>query len=146
MRQGWARALVGALLVAALAEGSRQLAFANGTLSLLWPVAGVGPVLLLRWRGAGVAALGLGMALWAAWRYGHAGPWIPVVMLAGVIGPAAVAWLVRPTWRTESRPFHRLRPVLQWLRAQLLVASPLAASVGTLAVWGTGVGNDASGP
>jgi len=38
MRQGLVRVIVGALLVAALAEGSRQLAFANGTLSCFhWP-------------------------------------------------------------------------------------------------------------
>ncbi|TSE36399.1 EAL domain-containing protein [Tepidimonas charontis] len=142
MKASLMRIFVGALVVAALAEASRQLAFADGSFSLLWPVAGVGPVLLLRWRVAGLAALVLGMALWAVWRYGHVWMWVPVITLAGVVGPIAVAGWVRTSWNAEPQPFHQLSLVLRWLWAQLLVAAPLAASVGTLAVMGTAAGGD----
>jgi len=122
------------LAVAALAELSRRLAFSDQSLSLVWPIAGFGLGMLYRWGWAGWASLAGGLAVWASWRYGQAPLAVPAVVLAGSIGPTAVWLVTRRTLRKTSRPFERLAVITRWLKAQLLLGAPLAATLGVAAL------------
>lgn len=122
--------LAGAL-AAGSAEASRLLAFADGGLSLFWPVAGIGLAMLHRWGWGGLVTLYGGLVLWALWAYPQlplAAPW---VALAACVGPTLVWWLTRQRWSALDAPFSHGRAVGHFLRIQLLLGAPLAALVGT---------------
>lgn len=122
--------LAGAL-VAGSAEASRLLAFADGGLSLFWPVAGMGLAMLHRWGWQGLVALYSGLLAWAWWAYPQAPAAVPWVALAGCVGPLAVWRLTRQRWQDVAQPFGHMAGVGLFLRAQLLVGAPLAALLGT---------------
>ena len=121
-------------MAALSAEVSRQLAFADGGLSLFWPVAGIGLAMLHRWGWSGLAALYGGLLLWAVLAYPHAPLAAPWVALASCIGPFAVWRLTQRRWQGLDAPFSASAGVGQFLRAELLVGAPLAALVGTAAL------------
>lgn len=127
--------LAGAL-AAASAEASRLLAFADGGLSLFWPVAGIGLAMLHRWGWQGLLALYTGLLLWAFNAYPQQ-PWAaPWVALASSIGPLAVWRLTRQRWEGQRSPFNHITSVSRFLQAELLVGAPLAAGLGTgLLLW-----------
>lgn len=125
-----------ALIIAISAEVSRTLAFADGGLSLFWPVAGMGFAMAHRWGWAGVGALWLGLVAWAVVAYPQVGWAAPLVGLAGTVGPLLVWRLTQALARQFVQPFDRLQGVVRIMAAQLLVGSPVAALVGTsLFVW-----------
>jgi len=122
--------LAGAL-AAASAEASRLLAFADGGLSLFWPVAGIGLAMLYRWGWQGLLALYSGLLMWALNAYPQqlwAAPW---VALASTIGPLAVWRLTSQHWQGQRSPFNHIARVSRFLQAELLVGAPLAALLGT---------------
>nr|WP_246316347.1 EAL domain-containing protein [Tepidicella baoligensis] len=119
-----------ALWVVALAELSRQLAFSDQSLSLVWPISGFGLAMLYRWQWRGLLALLAGLVAWSGWHYGANPLAVPAVALAGSIGPAAVWAATRRTMSEEPRPFERIASVTRWLKAELLVGAPLAATCG----------------
>lgn len=122
--------LAGAL-AAGSAEASRLLAFADGGLSLFWPVAGIGLAMLHRWGWHGLLALYSGLLAWAWWAYPQSPSAAPWVALASCVGPLAVWRLTRERWQDLEHPFSHIRGVGSFLRAELLVGAPLAALVGT---------------
>lgn len=133
-RQAGVQLVLAGLLVVALAEVSRQLAFSNQSVSLVWPIAGLGLVMLYRWGWAGWAALASGLAVWAAWRYGSVPMAVPAVVVAGSVGPTAVWLATRRVMGRTPQPFQRLSTVTRWLKAELLLGAPLAATLGIAAL------------
>jgi EAL domain-containing protein (putative c-di-GMP-specific phosphodiesterase class I)/integral membrane sensor domain MASE1 len=127
----WPQAMLAALLVAAAAGISRLLAFSGGTMSLFWPVAGLGLSLLYLWGWWGLLPLALGLVGWAALAYGHT-PWIlPWILLAAMTGPTLVWLSTRALFSAHRQPFHRTQCTARFLRAQMLIGAPVAAAVGT---------------
>lgn len=130
---GWGLVLAG-LMVVVLAELSRQLAFSDQALSLVWPISGFGLAMLYRWHWRGLLSLVGGLVLWSWWRYGDIPLAVPAVALAGSIGPAAVWAVTCRTMADEPQPFERIASVTHWLKAELLLGAPLAAMCGVAAL------------
>jgi EAL domain-containing protein (putative c-di-GMP-specific phosphodiesterase class I)/integral membrane sensor domain MASE1 len=137
---------IAGLVVVASAELSRRLTFNDGSASLFWPVAGLGFAFLHLWHWKGLLPLAGGMAIWTLASFPFQ-PWaIPLVVLAGCVGPVVVWQATRQAFGQVARPFLQTRQTLAYLKAQLLYGGPAAATVGTatLLAIGTVSGADAT--
>ncbi len=132
----WKTQALAALLLALLTELARRASQDPAHSTLLWPSAALGAVFLARWGWRGLFPLVgglLGAALLAldlplAQRLGG--------LLAGLVGPLALALALGPRWRLRrgsSNPFEVTASLGRLVATQALLAAPLAALVATAA-------------
>ena len=130
--------LLAVVIIALLSALSRAQTPDSSGFSLFWPSAGLGLVLVARFKGWGVAATALGVGVWALlvmrWNL-LASAWAAA---ASALGPWLTWQMLRQHFAHVTHPFSRSDTLLAFFRWQTLLGSVVSALVGSLGLWLTG--------